>query len=81
MNKNYLFAIDEQTKDVIISESPKGTNKINFIERISHKENAILYNAIVTLTSISKDPNFDAALFKAMDKVCQLIYTKIKEGN
>lgn len=79
MNKNFLFAIDDQTKEVIISESPKGSNKINFIERISHKENSILYNAVVTLTSITKDQNFDAALFKAMDKVCQLIYSKFKE--
>jgi hypothetical protein len=78
MSKNFLFAIDEQTKEVIISESPKGTNKINFIERIGQKENAIFYNAVLTLTNITKDPNFDAELFKAMDKVCQLIYAKLK---
>jgi hypothetical protein len=78
---NYLFAIDENTDEVIISESPKGSNKINFIERITKKENEILYNSVATLTAITKDPNFDAAIFKAMDKVCQLIYTKIKEGN
>jgi len=77
MSKNFLFAIDEQTKEVIISESPKGSIKINFIERIGRKENEILYNAVVTLTSITKDPNFDAALFKAMDKVCQMIYKQI----
>ncbi len=76
MNKNFLFAIDEQTKEVIISESPKGSNKINFIERIDQKENDIFYNAVLTLTAITKDPNFDATLFRAMDKVCQLIYTK-----
>ncbi len=81
MNKNYLFAIDEQTKEVIISESPKGTNKIIFIERIGQKENDIFYNAVLTLTAITKDPNFDAALFKAMDKVCQLAYNKFKKGN
>jgi hypothetical protein len=78
---NYLFAIDENTDEVIISESPKGSNKINFIERITKKENEILYNSVATLTAITKDPNFDAAIFKAMDKVCQLIYIKIKEGN
>ena len=78
MNKNYLFAIDEQTNEVIISESQKGSMKINFIERVGKKENEILYNAVVTLTSITKDPNFDEPLFKAMDKVCQLMYIQHK---
>jgi hypothetical protein len=76
MNKNFLFAIDQDKEEVIISESPKGSMKINFIERIGRNENEMLYNAVITLTSITKDPNFDAALFKAMDKVCQLIYNK-----
>lgn len=76
MNKNYLFAIDEQSNEVIISESPKGSNKINFIERIGQIENEIFYTAVLTLTTITKDPNFDGAIFKAMDKVCQLIYSK-----
>jgi len=79
MNKNYLFAIDEQTNEVIISESPKGSMKINFIERVGKKENEILFNAVVTLTSITKNAKFDASLFKAMDKVCQLIYSQNKE--
>ncbi len=78
MNKNYLFAIDDQSNEVIISESPKGSVKINFIERIGKKENEILFNAVVTLTSITKDSNFDEPLFKAMDKVCQLIYNNHK---
>jgi hypothetical protein len=80
MKKNFLFAIDEQKKEVIISESLKGSNKIEFIERIGQKENDIFYNAVLTLTAITKNPNFDAAIFKAMDKACQLIYSKLKEG-
>jgi hypothetical protein len=79
MNKNYLFAIDEQTNEVIISESPKGSMKINFIERVGKKENEILFKAVLTLTLITKEANFNANLFKAMDKVCQLIYTLHKE--
>lgn len=79
MNKNYLFAIDEQTNEVVISESPKGSMNINFIERLSKNENEILYSAVLTLTSITKEANFNANLFKAMDKVCQLIYTLHKE--
>lgn len=79
MNKNFLFAIDHDKEEVIISESPKGSIKINFIERIGRKQNEIFFNAVLTLTSISKDPNFDAALFNSMDKICQLIYNKLKK--
>ena len=80
MNNNLLFAIDKNTEEVIVSESPKGSNKINFIERVSIRDNEILYNAVETLTSISKSANFDTAIFKAMDKVCQMIYNKQKEA-
>ncbi|MBI5540528.1 MAG: hypothetical protein HY951_10755 [Bacteroidia bacterium] len=79
MNKNILFAIDITSEEIIVSDSPKGSKKINFIERIGRKDNDILYNAIITLTSITKTPNFDIAIFKAMDKVCQMIYEKHKE--
>lgn len=76
MNTNFLFAVDPNTEEIIVSESPKGSNQINFIERISREKNEILYQAVVTLTSITKSPEFDATLFKAMDKVCQLAYKK-----
>jgi len=79
MTKNLLFAIDIQTEEVIVSASPKGSNKIDLIERISRQDHGILYQAVVTLTSLTNDPNFDVAIFKAMDKVCQMIYTKHKE--
>jgi hypothetical protein len=75
-----LFAIDKNTEETLVSESQKGSNKIDFIERIPRLENEILYNAVVTLTSITTSPNLDVAIFKAMDKVCQLIYNKHKEG-
>ena len=80
MNKNFLFAIDTNTQEVIVSESPKGSIKVNFIERIGRNDNEMLYNAVITLTSITKASNFDAAIFKAMDKVCQMLYNKHK-GN
>ena len=73
-----LFAIDTKTEEVIVSDSPKGSNEIKFIEQIKRQENEVLYNAVVALTSITKDPNFDVAIFKAMDKVCQMIYNKNK---
>jgi hypothetical protein len=79
MNKNLLFAIDTNTLEVIVSDSPKGSNKVNFIERIRLNDNEILYNAVVTLTSITKSSNFDVVIFKAMDKVCQMLYNKHKE--
>jgi hypothetical protein len=78
MNTDLLFAIDTNTKEVIVSESPKGTNKVNFIERIGYSDNEILYNAVVTLTSITKASNFDESVFKSMDKVCQILYSKYK---
>jgi len=79
MSNNLLFAIDIHTEEVIVSDSSKGSNKINFIERIHRRDNDILYNAVVTLTSITKSANFDTAVFKAMDKVCQLMYNSMKK--
>lgn len=76
MSKTILFAIDKNTEEIIVSESPKGSTSIQFIERIRQQDNEILFNAVVTLTSISKSPDFDMAIFKAMDKVCHLIYLK-----
>lgn len=80
MNGSFLFAIDPTTEEIIISESPKGTNKVNFIERIHRRENDVFYNAVITLTSISKSPKIDVTIFKSMDKICQLIYSKHKES-
>lgn len=78
MNKGLLFAIDINTEEVIVSDSYKGSNKIKFIERIKRSDNDIIYNAVQTLTSITKSTNFDAAIFKSMDKVCQMMYNKHK---
>jgi hypothetical protein len=79
MYKNLLFAIDKNTDEIIVSESPKGSNKINFIERFKRQDNDILYNAVLTLTSITKSSNFDSEIFNSMDKVCQIIYNKHRE--
>ncbi|WP_396212055.1 hypothetical protein [Flavobacterium sp.] len=73
-----LFAIDTKTEEIIVSNSPKGSNEIIFIERIRRQDNEFLFNAVITLTSITKSPNFDMAIFKAMDKVCQIMYDKHK---
>ena len=80
MNKSLLFAIDIQTQEVIVSVSSKGSNKINFIERIVQSDNVMFYSAVQTLTSITKSSNFDMAIFKSMDKVCQMMYSKHKES-
>ena len=80
MSKSRLFTIDQNTEEVIISDSPKGSNKIIFVERIGRHDNEILYDAVVTLTRISKAANFDIPIFKAMDKVCQMLYNKHKES-
>lgn len=75
---NLLFAIDTKTEEIIVSESPKGSNQINLIERIGRKDNEILYHAVVTLTSITNATDLDVKLFSAMEKVCQMIYNKDK---
>jgi hypothetical protein len=80
MSKSLLFAIDIHTQEVIVSGSSKGSNKINFIERVVQSDNVMFYNAVQTLTSISKSSNFDMAIFKSMDKVCQMLYSKHKES-
>ncbi len=79
MTKNLLFAIDKNTEEIIVSDSSKGSNKINFIERIKRQDNDIFFNAVLTLTSITKSSKFDAEIFNSMDKVCQMIYNKYKE--
>ena len=78
MKKTILFAIDLNTEETLVSESEKGSNKVNFIERISRNENELLFEAIITLTKITNSTNFDITIFNAMDKVCQLIYNKYK---
>jgi hypothetical protein len=79
MSKNMLFALDTNTEEVIVSDSPSGSNKINLIERIGRQDNSDLYKAVELLTSLSRASNFDTTIFKAADKVCQLIYKKYKE--
>lgn len=81
MKNTILFAVDINTEETIVSESQKGSNKVNFIERIPRNENELLFNAAVTLTRITNPLNFDIAIFKAMDKVCQMIYNKHIENN
>jgi hypothetical protein len=50
------------------------------VERIARENHEELYNAVVTLTSITQSAHFDLSIFKAMDKVCQLMYTKHTES-
>lgn len=71
-----IFAIDKNTEEVIVSDSPKGSNKINFIERIGRQDNVNLFKAVEILTNLSSASNIDTVTFKAMDKVCQMIYKK-----
>lgn len=78
---NKLFAIDENTEEVIVSESPKGSKQIHFIERIDRKDHEILYRAVQLLATIAKDPDLDVSIFKALDKVCQSIYMEHSSRN
>jgi hypothetical protein len=76
MKTTILFALDLKTEEILISESEKGSNKVNLIERIQRKDNELLFDAVVTLTRIASSADIDLAIFKAMDKVCQMIYNK-----
>lgn len=80
MKKTLLFAIDLTTKEVIVSESKKGSKEITFVERIPQSKNELLFDAVSSMTKLTTSPKFDVALFKAMDKVCQLIYEKQSES-
>lgn len=80
MKTTILFALDLKTDEILISESEKGTNKVNLIERIQRNKNELLFDAIVTLTRIASSADIDLAIFKAMDKVCQMIYSKHVEN-
>lgn len=76
MKKSFLFAIDTKTEEILVSASEKGSNKINFIERIQRHQNELLFEAVAALTSIAKAADFDMTNFKAKDKVCQMTYNK-----
>ena len=80
MKKSLLFALDAQTEETLVSESQKGSNKIQFIERIPRSTNELLYDSVAILTKISQPSQFDAEIFKAVDKVCQLMYNKFIEN-
>jgi cell division protein FtsI/penicillin-binding protein 2 len=71
-----LFAIDPKTEEILVSASEKGSNKINFIERIQRQQNELLFQAVADFTSIAKAADFDMANFKAKDEVCQTTYNK-----
>ncbi|MBM3161638.1 MAG: hypothetical protein FJZ66_09920 [Bacteroidetes bacterium] len=75
----FLFALDQDTEEVIVSHSPKGSSKINFIERIKKEDNTQFYGAVEFLYTISSSSKFNAKVFKTMDKVCQLLYTEHQE--
>lgn len=79
MKKTLLFAIDPNTGETIVSESEKGSRQITPLARIPRRENATLYDAVALLTALTKAPDFDPAVFKAMDKVCQLLYARQAE--
>jgi hypothetical protein len=78
---NKLFAIDEKTEEVIVSESPKGSKTIHFIERVAKKDNAELYDSVIKLTDMARAADFDLKEFKALDKTCQVLYRVHRENN
>jgi hypothetical protein len=78
---NKLFAIDTETQEVIVSESPKGSKAIHFIERVAKKDNAELYDSVVKLSDMARAADFDLKEFKSLDKTCQALYRVYRENN
>ena len=74
MKKTILFAIDGTSKEVIVSESQKGSTSITFIERIPADKNELLYDAVKLLTKASREPKVNMEWFQLINQVCQLIY-------
>jgi len=79
MKRVLLFAIDYKKNEVIVSESSKENNKINFIERIKKSDNDIFFSTVVRLTNITKAASLNIKIFKSVDRECQMIYNKHKE--
>ncbi len=78
---NYLFAIDPQTEEIIVSQSPKGSVKIEAVERIGKNNHAVLFHAVSALTLLSREQEINMTLFKAMDAICQKIYLSHLNSN
>lgn len=78
MKNQFLFAIDTTTEEIIVSESPKGSFRIQQIDRIPCSKHKIFANAVKTLEAITQSAPMDTELFKDMDKICQTIYNKYK---
>lgn len=74
MKKTLLFAIDPAKEETIVSESAKGSYQIQPIERIPCQSNPLLYDAVALLSNMTKAQELDNDAFRAMDKVCQLLY-------
>lgn len=78
---NYLFAIDTQTEEIIVSQSPKGSFKIEAVERIGKNNHAVLFHAVSALNLLSREQEINMTLFKAMDAICQKIYLSHLNSN
>lgn len=74
MQQTLLFAIDPNTGETLVSASSKGSNRIQLLERIAREAHPVLNDAVLTLTGLARSPDLDPAIFRAMSKVCQMLY-------
>lgn len=79
MKSEYLFAISPDNTEVLVSQSAPKSNAIESVERIAKADNEALFHSVSAMTVIAKSPLMDMAIFKATDKVCQLLYQKWME--
>lgn len=78
MSHSLLFAIDKENQEVVISTSNDGSKKIENKDSIKKSENISLFNAVITLKSLIESDDLDIKVFKAMQKVCEMIYKNHK---
>lgn len=78
MSHSLLFAIDKENQEVVISTSNDGSKKIENKDSIKKSENISLFNAVITLKSLTESDDLDIKVFKAMQKVCEMIYKNHK---
>lgn len=76
MKKTLLFAIDPTKEEIIVSASAKGSYQVQPVERMPRQTNELLYDAVALLSAMTDSPHFNMAVFRSMDKVCQLMYAQ-----
>lgn len=72
--KTIVFAANEKTQQIIVSEINERNNQIKDIEKVSCANNELLYSFILKLQTIAQRKNVDIEQFEKIDMECRKIY-------